>query len=104
MVLLLNLGTSGCTCDLEIATDSLPNAVVNTAYSYNLDSHCGGDTYFLSSGDLPPGIGLQSNGDVEGVPTLRGVFAFTVGLIDFGSGDEAFKGFTLVVTRPTPAG
>lgn len=99
VLLMLNLGPSGCACDLEIATDSLPNAMVNRAYSYGLDSHCGGDTWFLASGELPPGIGLQSNGDVEGVPTLPGLFSFTVGLIDFNSGDEAFKGFALLVTR-----
>ncbi len=103
-LLMLNLGPSGCACDLEIATDSLPAAVVNVAYSYNLDSHCGGDTWFLSSGDLPPGMALQSNGDVEGVPTFPGLFTFTVGLIDFDSGDEAFRTFALLVTRPTPAG
>ena len=101
-LLMLNLGPVGCGCDLEITTGSLPDAVVNKSYAVELDSHCGGDTWFLASGDLPPGIGLHSDGDLEGVPTLPGMFNFTIGVFDFDSGDEAFKGFTLTVQRPPP--
>ena len=103
LLLLLNLGPLSCGCTLEITTGSLPDAIVNTPYAFGLDSHCGGDTWFLFSGDLPPGIGLQSNGDLEGVPTLPGVFIFTVGVFDFNSGDEAFKAFTLTVQRASAA-
>ncbi len=103
VLLVLNLGPLGCGCDLKIGTDSLPDAAVNTSYSFGLDSDCGGDSWFLASGNLPPGIGLQSDGDLQGLPTLPGVFSFTVGVFDFGSGDQAFKGFTLVVHQPPPA-
>ncbi len=101
-LLLINLGPSGCGCDLEITTSRLPDAMVNKSYNFELDSHCGGDTWFLSHGGLPPGIALQSNGDLEGVPTLPGVFNITVGVFDFDSGDEAFKGFTLTVQPAAP--
>ena len=103
VLLLLNLGPLGCGCDLEITTGRLPDAVVNKLYIFELDSHCGGDTWFLEHGGLPPGIALQSNGDVEGIPTAAGMFTFTVGVFDFDSGDEAFKGFTLEV-QPPPTG
>lgn len=102
LLLVLNLGPTGCGCDLEITTGGLPDAVVSTAYAIEFDSHCGGDSWFLSTGTLPPGIALQSNGDFEGVPTLPGTFNFTVGVVDFGSDDQAFKGFTLTV-RAAPA-
>ena len=102
LLLMLNLGPVGCACDLEVSTGSLPDAVVDTFYSFGLDSHCGGDTWFLAAGGLPPGIGLQSNGDLEGTPTLPGVFDFTVGVFDFDSGDEAFKGFALTVRLLPP--
>jgi hypothetical protein len=103
-LLMLTLGPLGCGCDLKITTGSLPDAAVGVFYSLNLDSDCGGDTWFLASGGLPPGIALQANGDLEGVPTLAGVFDFTVGVVDFDSGDQASKGFTLTVHRvpPTP--
>lgn len=102
VLLLVNLGPSGCGCDLEITTTSLPDAIVNKSYGIELDSHCGGDTWFLSHGGLPPGIALQSDGDLGGTPTVAGVFTFTVGVFDFDSGDEAFKGFTLTVLPAAP--
>jgi hypothetical protein len=104
-LLMLSLGALGCSCDLEITTPFLPDGTVGTPYFINLDSDCGGDTWFLASGGLPPGMALQSNGDLEGLPSMAGTFRFTIGLIDFGSGDEAFKGFMLTFREaaPTPS-
>jgi len=100
-------GGTGCfsNCDLKIQTDALPAGSVGVEYRFNLDSKCGGDSWFVNDGTLPPGISLQSDGDFRGTPTVPGIFNFTVGLVDFRSGDEAFKGFQLVVTAlplPTP--
>jgi hypothetical protein len=95
----------GCDdCSLKITTNTVPNAVVGVYYSFELSSECGGDTWFLASFDLPPGIGLQSDGDLVGVPTHAGIFSFTVGLVDYDSGDEAYQGYTLTVQPqlPTP--
>lgn len=97
-------------CDLKIQTGALPAGVVNVEYRFNLDSKCGGDDWFISNGDLPPGISLQSDGDLLGVPIVPGVFNFTVGVIeyDFYDYDEAYKGFQIIVTgaaaasAPTP--
>ena len=99
----LMLLVCGCDdCSLEITTHSVPNGVVGVPYSFELDSDCGGDTWFLASFDLPPGIGLQSDGDLEGVPSRAGVFSFTVGLVDYDSGEEAFQGYTLTVQPQVP--
>src|SRR5262245_51311847 len=101
-LLMVTLSALGCQCDLEITTPFLPDGIVGVPYLINLDSDCGGDTFFLASGGLPPGMALQSNGDLGGVPTMAGTFRFTVGLIDFGSGDEAFRGYTLTLRNPEP--
>jgi hypothetical protein len=77
---------------------------LNVEYRFNLDSKCGGDDWFISDGNLPPGISLQSDGDLLGVPVAVGVFNFTVGVVEYDfEGDEAaFKGFQLVVHGPQP--
>src|SRR5262249_23561697 len=81
----------GCDdCNLEITTNPLPDAVVGVPYSFGLNSECGGDTWFLASFDLPPGVGLQSDGDLVGVPSVPGIFSFTIGVVDYGSGEQAF--------------
>lgn len=100
-------GGTGCfsDCDLKIKTEALPSGIVGVEYRFNLDSSCGGDSWFVSDGTLPPGIGLQSDGDFRGVPTVAGTYNFTIGLIDFRNGDQAFQGYQIVVVSqpgPTP--
>jgi len=79
-------------------------ATVGVRYNFGLRSDCGGDVWFLEAGTLPPGIGLIDTGQLVGVPTLAGVFTFTVGVFDYPSGDTAYKGFALTVApaAPTP--
>lgn len=96
--------TQGCGdgCDLEITTGALPNATVGLPFETELDSDCGGDAWFLSSGLLPPGISLQDDGDLFGTPLQAGSYSFTVGVVEIDNGfveEEATKGFLLVV-RP----
>jgi len=98
VALLIIAPVSGCSdCSTEITTTALPDAIVGVFYSFPLDSDCGGDDWFLGQGNLPPGIGLNVDGQLSGVPTSAGTFGFTVGVIDFGSGEQAFKGLSLTV-------
>ena len=93
-------GGSGCgDCDLKITTASLPDGTVGVDYRTNIDSDCGGDSWGVVEGNLPPGISLMSDGDLRGTPLLEGVFTFTVGVHDYGSGQNAFKGFLLTVNE-----
>ena len=84
-------------CNLSVSTKSLPDGVVGANYSTDLGSACGGDVWFLQTGDLPPGIGLQDNGDLRGIPTTVGTYTFTVGVFDFDSGETAYKGLAIRV-------
>ena len=97
-LLLLAAAPLACSdCDLEIVPNALPNGTVGAPYSFVLASHCGGDFWFISQGNLPPGIGLLDNGLLRGTPTTAGTSTFTVGVIDSDSGDRAFKGLALTI-------
>src|SRR5262245_46423490 len=103
LLALCSAALAGCDCALSINTSTLPDGVVGMSYAFNLDSDCGGDTWFIATGsELPPGINLQSDGDLRGMPTREGDFQFTVGVFDFGSGDTAFAGLQLRVRRVPP--
>jgi hypothetical protein len=94
---------SGCSdCDLRVSTRMLPDATVGIRYDVPLTSNCGGDAWFLQTGTLPPGIGLEEDGDLAGIPTLAGSYAFTVGVIDYPSGAVAYKGLSIAVLRAAP--
>jgi hypothetical protein len=84
-------------CSLSVSTKSLPDGTVGVRYFTELNSDCGGDVWFIQTGGLPPGIELQDNGDVQGTPTLAGVYTFTVGVFDFGSGETAYKGLSIAI-------
>jgi hypothetical protein len=91
-------GVGGCSdCDTKITTGALPDGFVGLAYNVGLTSDCGGDAWFLTQGNLPPGIGLLESGSLKGVPTLAGTYSFTIGVIDFGSGEQAYKGLSMTV-------
>jgi len=96
VLLPVTLGSVGCGCDLEIKTRTLPDGTIGSLYTFELDSHCGGDEWLLESGTLPPGISLLDDGTLRGVPSQAGTFNFTIGLFDF-DGDRTFKGFSLTV-------
>jgi hypothetical protein len=94
----------GCSdCELSVSTRTLPDAALGVRYSFSLSSNCGGDAWFLQTGSLPPGIGLQGDGHFGGVPTLVGLYTFTVGVFDYPSGTTAYKGLSIIVGQaPTP--
>lgn len=84
-------------CNLSVSTTEPADATVGVSYSFWLTSSCGGDSWFIQTGNLPPGIGLQDNGKLKGVPTIIGLYAFTVGVVDFDSGETAYKGLSIQV-------
>src|SRR5262245_18049891 len=70
------------TAPLSVTTTSLPNATVQSPYSQQLAATGGTPPYTWtlnpSSGSLPPGLTLASNGTVSGTPTTAGAYNFGV--------------------------
>ena len=65
---------------ITTAPGALPDAIIGVPYSFTFHSN-GGITpisWTLSSGQLPAGLTLNSNGALSGTPTAAGNFAFTV--------------------------
>ena len=70
---------------VEVATTSLPNGMVNGAYSATLAATGGTTPYTWSivGGFLPPGLSLDPvAGALSGTPSAYGVFNFTVQVSD----------------------
>ena len=69
---------------LSITTSSLPNAVLNTAYSATLAASGGTLPYSwtIASGSLPTGLNLNGSGVISGNPTVAGLYNFTVRVRD----------------------
>jgi hypothetical protein len=70
---------------LRITTTTLPNAMLNVAYSATLQASGGVTPYMwtISSGSLPTGLSLASNGTITGTPTgTPGTSSFTVQVTD----------------------
>jgi len=80
-----------------IITATLPNGVVNTAYSQTFTAT--GDTpitWSLESGTLPTGLNLLGSGIISGTPTTAGAFNFSVKAINI-SGSNT-KQFSITIT------
>jgi hypothetical protein len=70
-----------------ITTTSLPNGLVNTAYSQTLiagPTTATPLTWSVSAGSLPPGLSITdaTNGIIGGTPTASGTFNFTISVTD----------------------
>ncbi len=81
-----------------ITTDSLPNGTVNTSYTTQ-QLIATGDTPFTwshSSGSLPTGLTLSSNGLLGGTPIQAGTFTFTVSVSN-GVSPSATKQYTITI-------
>jgi len=63
----------------------IPNGYLNVHYSYTLPRSGGEGPYLytVQSGALPPGLSLNIlTGEISGVPTVRGLYNFTVRVTD----------------------
>ncbi|MFT4112655.1 beta strand repeat-containing protein [Silvibacterium sp.] len=83
---------------------TLPNAIVNTAYSYTLQATGGTGpyTYAVTAGTLPAGITLASNGVLSGTPTATGASSFTVTVTDSTSATATDNLILLVTYQSSP--
>jgi uncharacterized protein (TIGR03437 family) len=71
---------------IQILTSSLPNGQVGTGYSTGLSATGGSAPYswdlVFGSGNLPNGLFIISNGNIQGTPNVAGVFNFVVRATD----------------------
>ena len=89
--ILIGSGTKGSSGNpLSVATNSLPAAMQNDAYNADLNAAGGSPPYSwtLTSGSLPSGLNLSSNGEISGTPTRAEQSTFTVEVKD-AVGDSA---------------
>jgi hypothetical protein len=83
---------------ITLSPASLPNATVNTAYPATITASPagGGYSFAVSSGLLPAGLTLNSNGSFSGAATQSGVFNFRITVTGFGT-CTGFRDYTLMV-------
>lgn len=81
---------------------TLNNPVFGVAYSQTLTASGGGGpcTFGLTSGSLPNGMALSSDGVISGTPTASGAFNFTVTVTDF-YGCTGSSNYSFVIACPT---
>jgi len=87
--------------NVQITTSQVTSPTTGTLYSHPLTAAYGNTPLLweFSSGNLPPGLTVQSNGVIAGTPTLAGVYTFDVLATDAdGRGDER----TVTVTVADP--
>jgi hypothetical protein len=85
---------------LQITTSTLPPATLGMDYLATLTASGGATPYTFSvtSGALPPGVTLSSDGVLSGAPAMSGTFGFTVQVTDASNPNQsASVNFTLVV-------
>ncbi|OGS35639.1 MAG: hypothetical protein A2293_01440 [Elusimicrobia bacterium RIFOXYB2_FULL_49_7] len=84
--------------DLMIATKTMMRGVVNASYVNRIDAVGGTSpyTWSLSSGSLPAGLTLATDGIISGTATESGSYAFTVEVTD-GNSDAASGEVSLVI-------
>jgi carbohydrate binding protein with CBM6 domain/putative Ig domain-containing protein len=85
---------------LAVSTSSLPDGTAGSAYSQDLSASGGTSPYSWSvtSGSLPAGLSLASDGTISGTPASAGASSFTVQATDSGSpAQTATQQLTLTV-------
>jgi hypothetical protein len=86
---------------LSVTTGSLPDGATGTPYDQTLSASggSGGYTWSITTGVLPAGLSLASNGAITGTPTAVGTSNFTVQVKD-SSNTAAMKGLSIKVADP----
>ncbi|MEI6210305.1 MAG: Ig domain-containing protein, partial [bacterium] len=84
---------------LAVATYTpLPDATKSMTYGMSLQATGGTSpfSWYLISGALPPGLSMNSSGNITGTPTTIGTYSFTVRVVD-SLGNSASKVLSLSV-------
>jgi photosystem II stability/assembly factor-like uncharacterized protein len=92
----LGLKYAAPTNAIEVVTPSLSPGRVGQGYNAQLEREHGTSPFSwrVCGGALPPGLELQSNGQIVGTPTSAATFRFVAAVFD-GNGESAGKKFAL---------
>jgi hypothetical protein len=88
---------------LAITTSSVPNGTVGVAYSATLAAGGGTPPYAwsITSGSLPSGLSLATNGAISGTPTASGTSSFTAQASDSATPAVAVsKSLSITINAP----
>ena len=86
---------------VAIRTTKLRQAIVGKPFSESLEAKSGEPpyTWARTSGSMPPGLALGTDGTIQGIPTTAGSFTFTAKVTDsYSPATTATKSLTLIVT------
>jgi uncharacterized repeat protein (TIGR01451 family) len=95
--------TVNVTCpSITVSPETLPNGQVGSSYNQTITAApAGGNyTFAVTSGALPPGLSLASNGNLTGTPTTTGTYSFTVTATGFGSCTSS-RNYSITIGCPT---
>lgn len=99
-------GSGGDTAPLAIDAANPADGVAGTAYAHTFTASGGNPAYTfkVTKGSLPPGLSLNQNGIVGGIPTAAGSFKYTITVTD-SSGATSSREFTHLIKAgaATPA-
>jgi hypothetical protein len=83
---------------LSLSPASVPNALINQAYTVQFNATGGKAPYTFSvTGNLPPGTAFNSAGTLAGTPSQGGTFSFNVKVTD-ADGKSVDRGYSVAVT------
>ena len=70
--------------DIEITTEELPEAQETIEYSEKIEAEGGIEPYawMITGGELPEGLQLSSDGEINGTPVLKGDYTFKIKVLD----------------------
>jgi len=88
---------------MAIATASLPNATVQSAYSATVSASGGAGSNKWTASGLPSGLAMSAGGVISGTPTAPGVAVVAVTVTD-AAGTVAVATLTLTVAMPPAPG
>lgn len=87
---------------ISTAPGALPNAIIGVPYAFTFQSSGGISpvVWTLESGQLPPGLSLNSTGTLGGTPTATGSFTFTVQAGDASSPSQTIMIHVAITSVP----
>ncbi len=85
-------------------TSSLPGAIVGAQYSVKLEAQGGSTPYVwsITTGTLPPGLGLSQGGLISGVPLAGGTYNVTVTAADSSNQPKTGQVNLSIIIGPIP--